>query len=157
MLKKAKQTKRTEHGELLFKFQQILNNGAYYYEGGFHTFDSTPKFVMLDCNIILDANAEFDYRYSLSAKFSVIKQPKIYDYSQAEFYHYDLNTSKKALKNYINLTEKALEQVNLKDSSGLLFITEQGQKEKVEKGIEAYFNDTLEGIQETLGMPISVF
>lgn len=154
LLKKAGQTKRNENKELLFKFQQILNNGAYYYEDGFHTFDSTPKFVMLDCNIILDANA-FDYRYSLSTKFNVIKQPKIFDYSQAEFYHYDLNTSKKALKNYINLTEKSLEQINLKDSSGVLFITEQGQKEQVEKGIETYFNDTLEGIQETLGIPIS--
>ena len=154
LLKKVGLSKRNEQKELLFKFQQILNNGAYYYEGGFHTFDSTPKFAMLDCNIILDANAEFDYRYSLSTKFNVIKQPKIYDYSQAIFYHYDLNTSKKALKNYINLTEKALERIDLKDSSGVLFVTEQGQKEQVEKGIEAHFNDTLEGMQETLGIPI---
>jgi len=154
LLKKTEQAKRTDHKELLFKFQQILNNGAYFYEGGFHTFDSTPKFAMLDCNIILDANW-FDYRYSLSTKFNVIKQPKIFDYSQAEFYHYDLNTSKKALKNYINLTEKALDRIDLKDSSGVLFITEQGQKEQVEKGIESYFNDTLDGIQETLGMPVS--
>ncbi|MEC1722845.1 hypothetical protein [Schinkia azotoformans] len=155
LLKKTKQARKSEHKELLFKFQQILNNGAYYYEGGFHTFDSTPKFAMLDCNIILDANA-FDYRYSLSNKFKVIKQPKIYDYSQAEFYHYDLNTSKRALKNYINLTEKALEQIDLKDSGGVLFITEQVQKEQVEKGIEAYFNDSLDGVQETLRMPLTV-
>ncbi|MFT4413363.1 hypothetical protein ACLM5H_05840 [Fredinandcohnia humi] len=156
LLKKAEQAKRTDHKELLFKFQQILNNGYYFYEGAFHTFDSTPKFVMLDCNIILDANAELDYKYSLSAIFNVINQPKIYDYSQAEFYHYNLNTSKKALKNYINLTERALEQIDLKDSSGMLFITEQGLKEQVEKGIEAYFNDSFDGIQETIGMPVTV-
>ncbi|WP_108671771.1 hypothetical protein [Peribacillus acanthi] len=154
LLKKVGQTKRNEQKELLFKFHQILNNGCYFYEGAFHTFDSTPKFAMLDCNIILDANW-FDYRYSLSTKFNVIKQSKIFDYSQAEFYHYDLNTSKKALKNYINLTEKSLERIDLKDSSGVLFITEQGQMEQVEKGIETYFNDTLNGIQETLGVPIS--
>ncbi|NRD76590.1 hypothetical protein HPT25_03675 [Bacillus sp. BRMEA1] len=156
LFKKADQIKKAEHKELLFKFQQLLHNGGYFYEYAFHTVDTTPKFAMLDCNIILDANAEQDYRYALSNKFQVIKQPKVFDNSNAVFYHYDVNTSKKALKGYKNLIEKALEQIDLKGSTGILFITEKSQKEKVEKEIEGYFNKTLKEVQEAWGYPVTV-
>lgn len=155
LLKKADQIKKAKHKELLFKFQQLLHNGGYFYEYAFHTVDTTPEFSMLDCNIVLDAN-ENDYRYALSSKFHIIKQPKIYDNSNAVFYHYDVNTSKKALKGYKNLTEKALEQIDLKGCTGILFITEMRQKENVEKEIEKFFEKSLEEIQKTLGFPVSV-
>ncbi|WP_096552157.1 hypothetical protein [Ureibacillus thermosphaericus] len=144
-----KKVKKKEHKELLFKFQQILNNGCYYYENAFHTFDSSAKFVMLECNIILDANADYDYRYSLSNKFLVKKQPKFYDYSQTEFFHYELDTSKKALTKYINLTENVLKEISLEGRSGVLFITDKENKEQVEQAIEDYFNNKLEGVKET--------
>lgn len=134
----------------------MLQNGGYFYEYAFHTVDTTPKFSMLDCNIILDANAEQDYRYILSKKFHVIKQSKVFDNSNAVFYHFDVNTSKKALKGYKNLTEKALEQIDLKDCTGILFITEKRQKENVEEEIEKFFGKSLEEIQKSLGFPISV-
>ncbi|MEI2368021.1 hypothetical protein [Niallia circulans] len=156
LFKKADQIKKAEHKELLYKFQQLLHNGGYFYEYAFHTVDTTPQFAMLESNIVLDANAEQDYRYALSNKFHVINQPKVYDNSNAVFYHYDVNTSKKALKGYKNLTEKALEQIDLKGCSGLLFITEKGQKENVEKEIKKFFGKSLEELQKTFGFPISI-
>lgn len=155
LLKKADQIKKAKHKELLFKFQQLLHNGGYFYEYAFHTVDTTPKFSMLDCNIVLDAN-ENDYRYALSGKFHIIKQPKVFDNSQAKFYHFEVNTSKRALKGYKNLTEKALEQIDLKDCTGILFITEMRQKENVEKEIEKFFGKSLESIKKDLGFPLSV-
>src|SRR5690625_3450597 len=44
--------------ELFIKFQQTLENGCFFYEDGFHTFDNRLKFKLLENNIILDRSEE---------------------------------------------------------------------------------------------------
>lgn len=141
--------------DLLFKVNQLLKTGCYFYEGEFQTFDTRNKFKLLDCNIILDAN-ENDFRYTLSNKFELINQPKVLDYSKAHFYHFDIDTSKKALKEYINLTEKVLENINFSKCKGILFVTEKAQEDAIKKAIESYFDDEINAIECHLGIPISV-
>ncbi|MEK4086083.1 hypothetical protein [Psychrobacillus sp. FSL K6-1415] len=145
-----------EDYELLFKFQQLLKKGAYFYHGSFHTIDSTIKFSMLECNIILDANGGFDYRYNLSKKFKVIHQEKYLDYSQAELYHYELNTSKRSILSYLNLTETILKKINFSECKGILFVTEKEQVENVKMEIEGYFDENFEDIQTRLSVNLSV-
>lgn len=156
MLENMTQKNKRKYKDLLFTFQQILNNGCYFFQQGFHTINSTIDFVMLDCSIILDANAQLDYRYSLSKKFHVLKQQKIFDYSKAKFFHYDVNTSKKALKVYQNFTKNALEKINFEDCNGILFVTEKSQINKIREAIEKHFSKKLKEIQEILGYKISI-
>lgn len=156
ILDKIAQKGKGEDYDLLFKFQQLLINGGYFYQGAFHTIDSTINFAMLECNIILDANGGYDYRYNLSKRFKVIHQEKYLDYSQAELYHYELNTSKRSLQSYLNLTETILKKLNFKECKGVLFVTEKAQVENVKMEIEGYFDENFEDIQKRLSVNLSV-
>lgn len=155
LIKETRALRKTKHTELLFKIKQILKNGCYFSEQAFHTFNSDIHFALLKCNIILDANKE-DYRYSFSNIFDKVKTPQQFSFAHANFYHYDINTSKKALKSYLNLTERALEHIGLEKSKGALFVTDKEGEEKVRKGIETYYNDSLDSIQQKLGCAIKI-
>lgn len=155
LIKETIALRKTKHTELLFKIKQILKNGCYFSEQALHTFNSDFHFALLKSNIILDANKE-DYRYSFSNIFDKVKTPKQFSFAHANFYHYDINTSKKALKGYLNLTERALEHIELENSKGILFVTDTEGEEKVRQGIETYYNDTLESIQQKMGCPIKI-
>jgi hypothetical protein len=148
-----------EKRELLRKFQQILENGALFFEKKFHTYDASYDFVLLDNNIILDANANFDYRYRLSDKFILKNQGKVYDYAHSVFYQYNVNTSKKGLSKYLNFMQTVLGEISIEGRKGILFVTDKDNKENVEKSIEYYFasyGDNLSEIEERLNCKIAV-
>lgn len=125
--------------ELLLRCSQILSNGCFLYEDSLHTFDNQIGFVMLDNNIILDANG-FDYRYSLSKNFHIRHQPKFYDYSQSTFHHFEVKTSKKELSKQINLHEKALEHLSPNLKGKTLFITDKGNRTDLEEKIAHFLS-----------------
>jgi hypothetical protein len=125
--------------ELLLRCSQILSNGCFFYENSIHTFDNQIGFVMLENNIILDANG-FDYRYSLSKKFHIRHQPKFYDYSLSTFHHYEVKTSKKELSKQINLHEKALEQITPNVKEKTLFITDKNNQTNLEEKVAEYLS-----------------
>ncbi len=132
-------------GTLLLKVLQILTNGCFFYERSFHTFNSQVQFKLLKSNIILDANG-FDYRYTLSKKFQVEKQPKFFEYSHSIFHHYEVNTSKKGLSKQINLPEKALDIIHPEKNGKTLFITDQDNQLNLEGKIINYL--ILNGVEE---------
>ncbi|WP_226536431.1 hypothetical protein [Fictibacillus halophilus] len=123
---------------LLLKIQQIINNGCFFYENSFHTYNNQIKFKMLKNNIILDANGGFDYRYSLSNKYHVIKQPKFHDYSPSIFRHYEVKTGKKDIAKMINLPEKAFQTISPELKGKSLFICDKENKTNLEKKLKSY-------------------
>ncbi|MEC1759886.1 hypothetical protein [Schinkia azotoformans] len=126
--------------KVINKALQILSNGCFYYENGFHTCDLQNDFVMLHSNIILDANAGFDYKYNLSKKFLVRKQPSFFDYSNTKLLHIEVKTGKKQLKKYINLTEKVIETIRLEQKEKSLIITDKENQKNVEERISDYLS-----------------
>lgn len=123
--------------DLLLKVLQVLQNGCLFYEKTFHTFDNQFQFKLLKNNILLDANG-FDYRYTLSNKFIVKKQPKYFKYNHSTFHHYEVNTSKKGLSKQINLPEKAFEVIAYLGKEKTLFVTDKENKPIIEKEIVDY-------------------
>lgn len=148
-----------EKKELLRKFQQILENDALFFERKFHTYDASYDFVLLDNNIILDANANFDYRYRLSNKFILKNQEKIHDYTHSVFYHYEVNTGKNGLSKYLNFPQSVLNEISIEGRKGILFVTDKENKENVEKSLEYHFSaygDNLAEIGERLNCKLAV-
>ncbi len=147
-----------EQIERLKKVQQILENGAYFYEGGLHTFDSSNELLLLKSNLILDANG-FDFKYQLSNKFILKKQDKFYDYSHSQFFHYVVDTSKTGLSKYINFNQRVLNEISFEGCKGVLFITDKQNKQALEREIEYHFSnygDNLKEIENNLGCKIRV-
>lgn len=146
-----------EKRELLNKFLQLLQNGCYYYEGQFHTFQRNTL-VMLKSNIILDANG-FDYRYELSDKFILRKQGKMLDYSRSTFYHYEVNTSKSELKQYADFFENVLDKIQVEGKKGVLFVTDKENVNPLIQTLENHlrqYGETLEEISAHTQTPINV-
>lgn len=118
---------------LIEKFRKILLNGCFLYEKSFHTFNNQNDFKLLECNIILDANAGFDYRYQLSKKFLVRPQKKFLNYSHSHFIHYVIGTGKKELAKHINLHEKVFELLSLEQKEKTLIITDKENEKAISK------------------------
>jgi len=132
-------TNNKKDKELFIKFQQTLENGCFFYEDGFHTFDNRLKFKLLENNIILDANAGFDHRYNLSKLFHVRKQPLYFDYSHSTLHHFKINTGKNALSKLIDFPEKVYEQLTPEQKENLLLITDLDNKSKFEEDLKDRF------------------
>lgn len=124
---------------LLRKIQQILLNGCLLYEDGFHTFDNNFQFRLLNNNIILDANAGFDYKYSLSTVFSLRKQNLHYEYSDSNLHHINVRTGKNALSTNIDFPEKALNLIEPEKKQKLLLISDKDNQEVLKEKVEEYF------------------
>lgn len=127
----------TKEKGILGKIEQVLTNGCYFYEGAFHTFNNKIQMLLLDNNIILDANG-FDYRYTLSKKFQVKQQPKIYDYTPSTLNHIEIKTSKKKLSSQINLPEKTFHAILPEQMGKTLFISDKENKADIEKKLKEY-------------------
>src|SRR5690625_2822251 len=125
--------------EIFIKFQQMLENGCFFYEKGFHTFDNRLKFKLLENNIILDANAGFDHRYNLSKLFHVRKQPLYFNYSHSTLHHFKINTGKNALSKLNDFPEKVYEQLTPEQKENLLLITDLDNKKHFEKDLKDRF------------------
>ena len=140
--------------ELFIKFQQTLENGCFFYEDGFHTFDNRLKFKLLENNIILDANAGFDHRYNLSKLFHVRKQPLYFDYSHSTLHHFKINTGKNALSKLNDFPEKVYEPLTPEQKENLLLITDLNNKKHFEKDLKKRFhtlgidNDKLQELEK---------
>lgn len=142
--------------EILTRILQILNNGCRYNNNALHTFNSEIEPKRLRNNIILDANAGFDYRYELSNFFFVRPQPKFYDYSNLTFTHYCVKTSKEALSRNINFYQKALEKLSLPFKEKILFVTDKDNENTLKKEIRNFLELTgkcdkeIENIEKTI-------
>lgn len=144
---------------IMENIHHLIKNGGYFFEGNFHTYDFRLPPLMLQNNVVLDANSGFDYRPELSDLFVVKRQKKLFDYSSSFLTHYTVNTGKTALKTYTKFTMEVLSEIPLKDCHGALFITDKANEEQVIKSVLAHFKDygeTLEKVSENLGFPIAV-
>ncbi|SOC24524.1 hypothetical protein SAMN05880501_11747 [Ureibacillus xyleni] len=142
--------------EVLSRILQILNNGCRYSNNDLHTFNSEIEPKLLKNNIILDANAGFDYRYELSNLFVVHPQDKFYDYSNSTLTHYCVKTSKEALSRNINFYQKALEKLSLSFKEKILFVTDKDNEDTLKKEIQNYLvltgktDKEIQKIEETI-------
>lgn len=137
----AKDKNLKEVQQILRKCQHLFKNGGFLHEGGFHTFDESHRFVLLDNNIILDANGGFDYRYALSDQFLVKHQAKMYDYANQTFRHVNVKTTKTALKKDVSFERDALAQIPFEGKKGVLVVTQLASVESVEKAISHHLSD----------------
>lgn len=126
--------------ELIEKFLQILTNACFFYEKSFHTFNNKNVFKLLDCNIILDANAGFDHRYQLSKKFLIRPQKKFFDYSHSHFIHYEIGTSKTDLAKQINLPERVFELLSLEQKEKTLIISDKKNEKIISKKLSDHLS-----------------
>ncbi|GIP52950.1 hypothetical protein [Paenibacillus vini] len=155
----GKDKKYKEVRQILRKCQHLFNNGGFLHEGGFHTFDESHRFVMLDNNIILDANGGLDYRYTLSDQFVVKHQEKMYDYANQTFHHVNVKTTKTALKKDVNFERDALAKISFGGKRGILFVTQLDSKEKVENAIVQHLSkcgNSLAEIEKNLNCQIKI-
>jgi hypothetical protein len=153
------EVKKSKEKEFINKFKQVMGNQCLFYENAFVTVDDSIEFVMLDNNIILDANAGFNHYYKLSAKFILDEKNKYYSYENSTLKHYQVKTSKKDIKEYLDFFSKSLEQIDIESGDKILFITDKDRKEKLEEEINSfyrYYGATLEEICEQLKIEISV-
>ncbi|MEI0738831.1 DEAD/DEAH box helicase family protein [Paenibacillus sp. JTLBN-2024] len=145
--------------KVLQKCQHLFNNGGFLHEGGFLSFDEKHQMVMLKNNIILDANAGFDYRYALSDKFVVNHQKKVFEYDNQTFHHFDVKTTKTALKNDVNFERDALLKISLEGKKAVLFVTQQSSVENVRTAIVNHFlkhGNSIEEIERNLNCKIKI-
>ncbi|MEK5357907.1 hypothetical protein [Paenibacillus sp. FSL L8-0709] len=162
-IKSAIEKLNDEHSKLfkgiLTKSIQLLKNGGYLFENAFHTIDGTRDFVLLKNNIILDANGEFEYRYKLSQKFDIRPKEKMFEYSKDFLFHYEINTTKNALKKDKAFLQEALKKVELIGRKGVLYVTEMENTKTLEKEIinmySAYGN-SIEDIEKKLQCKIKI-
>lgn len=135
---------------LLIKIQQLLKNGGLFYENNFHTFEDI-SFGLLQNNVILDANGNFDATYKLNQDiFQVKNQPSVFDYSQTVLKHFNINTSKGQLEKYLNFYEKMLGEIEFNKGSKILFVTEKNSVSTVQKALLtkfAYIGDKIEELE----------
>ncbi|MFN7251527.1 MAG: DEAD/DEAH box helicase family protein [Anaerobacillus sp.] len=125
--------------KILSKINYLLSYGGYMYENAFYTYREDIDYKMFQNNIILDANASFDTKYSLSKKFHRISQPKIFNYSNTIIHHSVIKTGKCNLKKYINFNEKVLSKVSPERKNKILFITDKEREQGLSISISDYF------------------
>jgi hypothetical protein len=136
--------------QLLIKIQNLLKNGGLFYENCFHTFEDI-SFYLLENNIILDANGNFDATYQLHQDiFHVKNQPHVFDYYQIILKHFNINTSKGQLEKYLNFYEKMLEEIEFNKGNKILFVTEKDSVRTVQEALlikYGHIGDTIEEIE----------
>ncbi|AOY76896.1 hypothetical protein [Clostridium formicaceticum] len=93
--------------EVLFTCRQILTRSCLYStNNAFITYDNRYNYLLAkQSNIMLDANAGFDGRYSLNPIFELDPQSKVFDYTSSSITLYQIATTKNALtrtKNIVN-------------------------------------------------------
>ncbi|NBD25628.1 DEAD/DEAH box helicase family protein [Paenibacillus glycinis] len=150
----------TNHRLILNKCLQLLETGGYVYEGELHTFQNNINFTLLKNNIILDANAGFDYRYELSNKFVVRKQVKTFEYARSTFHHIDVSTTKKSLNTYVDFDFNVIKSIEFEKRKGVLFITDKAKKEDLENcflNVFGNYGNTIEEIAEGLNFSVDYF
>ncbi|WFD11319.1 hypothetical protein [Tepidibacter hydrothermalis] len=125
------QITKSDKKEILEKFKNLLKNECFYYNNSFNTINNEVDFVLLKNNIILDANAEFDYRYKLLDKFKLYNQEKVFNYFNTDMYIYEISTTKKSLEIYIDYYDKIVcEYIDHNcDNELTLFIADKETKE----------------------------
>ncbi|WP_153976933.1 hypothetical protein [Paenibacillus xylanilyticus] len=152
--------KRTdEYKGILQKSIHLLENGGYLFEDGFHTFDGSHQYSHLKNNIILDANAAFDYRYKLCDKFNVREQEKIYDYAKDTLHHIQVKTTKKGIQKFSEFAQEVLGKLQIEGKNGILFITEKANVEKLRDEIVQFFSEygsSIEEIERRLNCKIGI-
>ena len=151
-------TRNEKPKSVLKKFLMFAENGAYFSERCFHTVDTSIQPRLLKQNILLDACAGFDKRYEVSDKYNVWHQPKHFEYSRSTLFHYPVNTSKKALGEYVAFFEQALGLVSV-DGHKVLFIVDKERKETLEQVILSHYGSyghTMEDIQAALNCTLAV-
>lgn len=127
-----------KHHALLNKIKTLLNNKCLLYESRFYFFNQKYSAKMLKNNIVLDANAEFEYRYELSNKFKVCIQPKMFEYSNTKLYHYSVKTSKSSLANFNDFYINAIKAVYADCGNKVLFITDINNEQPLKEALEDY-------------------
>lgn len=149
-----------EELKVLDKIEILLNQKFFISPNKFISYEKEAKLYKLKNNILLDANGSFDYRYLLSNDFEVMKQEKKFDYSNTEFSHYRVKTTKTELRKIqAKIHEKAVSEVDWKNTDKILFVTDKNNKELLEKEIIRYlrvYGHSLEKIQENYDKEISI-
>jgi len=147
------------HKMLLLKVKNLIKNGGLFFENQFHTFEAI-SYLMLENNVVLDANGNFDETYSIFKElFSIQNQPSIFDYSQTNFHHFEVKTGKGNLDKYISFFQESLERVEFSNGSQILFVTEKDSVDRVKDALLLKFaqmGDSLEEIEEFLNVKIEV-
>jgi len=147
-----------EYKDILQKSLKLIKNGGYLFEDGFHTFDGNQQLVLLKNNIILDANAAFDYRYVLCERFNVRKQDKAFEYAKDTLHHIQVSTTKKGIQKFSELAQEAMKRIQIEGKSGVLFVTDKANVEKLREEIIQYsspYGTSIEEIEERLKCKIS--
>ncbi|EPY2275466.1 hypothetical protein ACXAT3_000144 [Clostridium sporogenes] len=123
VVKNAKKDNKTAHKktiEIAQKVLEILKHSSVYTDIkiGRKNYPSLYSFYNIDYilakkgNIILDANAGFDMRYSLRKDIFVLDyQGKVFDYVDSNINIYPIHTTKKALSNYQNIIGDVAEYI----------------------------------------------
>lgn len=133
---------------LLIKVQNLLKNGGLFYENTLHTFEDI-SFRMLENNVILDANGNFDATYKLNQDiFRVKNQPLVFDYSQTVLKHFNINTSKGQLEKYLNFYREMLGEIEFNKGSKILFVTEKNSVSTVQEALLTKFTYIGDKIEE---------
>lgn len=147
------------HKMLLMKVKYLIKNGGLFYENQFHTFEEI-RYLMLENNMILDANGNFDATYRIfNELFSIQNQPSIFDYSQTTFHHFEVKTGKGNLDKYVNFFQNSLEQIEISNGSKILFVTDKDSVDKVKDAFLlnfAHIGDSLEEIEQFLDVKLEI-
>lgn len=144
---------------MLNNLQIIVQNGALWYEDGFHFYNSRYTYKLLENNIILDANGKFEYRYKISNLFNLIEQPITNEYSESTFYHFRINSGKNGIKINQDFYKKVLENIDIVSGSKILFITDLDGENQLEDAIRKHFTeygDSFLQIQASLKVEMSI-
>lgn len=144
---------------LLMKMMHLIKNGGLFFENQFHTFEDI-QYIMLENNIILDANGNFDATYRIfNELFSIQNQPLIFDYSQTTFHHFEVKTGKGSLEKYASFYQNSLEQIEFSSGSKFLFVTDKDSVDKVQEALLmkfAHVGDSLDEIEEFLNVKLEI-
>ncbi|MGG1940415.1 hypothetical protein ABFY57_12065 [Paenibacillus polymyxa] len=144
---------------ILQKSLQLIKNGGFLFEDSFHTFDGNQQFVLLKNNIILDANAGFDSRYELCERFNIRKQDKAFEYARDTLHHIQVKTTKKGIQKFNELIQEAMKRIQIDGKSGILFVTDKANVEKLRQEIIGFFSPygtNIEEIEERMKCKLSI-
>ncbi|WP_299510037.1 hypothetical protein [uncultured Rummeliibacillus sp.] len=132
-----KKKKSNEDKEMLEKLKFILKNPSFIIDRNIDTYNSNFNFILLECNIILDASAEIDYRYTISDIFNVHPQKKAFNYSTSLIKLFELKTGDVDYRS----DKKRIHQIifdtlEIKSSDKILFITAKNNSKKLKPVID---------------------
>ncbi|RPJ97235.1 hypothetical protein CW357_00770 [Rummeliibacillus sp. TYF005] len=139
LIDNLKKMKSNEDRKMLEKLKCILENPSFIVDRNIETYDSDFQFSLLDCNIILDASAEIDYRYEISDIFTVHPQQKVLNYSTSLIKWFDLNTGEiDYRRDKGSIHQIIFESLETKPTEKVLFITSNA----ISKNLKNIINDS---------------